>query len=261
MSNIDVVTSLVKEMDVGDVSAFTALFMYQGFNPEMVFAHLAKVKESKNLSNETFLTDIKTLMVIGAVMGNYNETNSKKISEEGKTKGDSLMVKYELKKGKIGMDKRAVNIPRIMAAFPVISTRITIKCSPRNYGGAFGADQLPNCMKTSVFPSLIPRNLPSLISKSLLLASCCYTSEQTMTITRGKEGADPALIFQEQIKYTDVSFKSSVPSSNERAAAMKEFEFKYEGLIAVLKKYTEITKDAISVPDMATFQNSGIRVI
>lgn len=244
-------------MTIDNLSQFIALFMYQGFSPELVFQHLSKIKTNKNIENSEFLNDMRSLVVMGVVMGSYNSHNSTKISEDGKRAGDALVSKYELKMGGVGKDRRAVNIPRILAAFPTITVSVTLKCPARNYGGPFSADVLPRCMKTAVFPSVVPKTLNSEVVKYLLLASTCYTAEQTMAISKF---SDPAAAIANQMRYTEISYGSNVPSDKERLEFIRGLEFSYESLVTVWNKYNEVTKKAVTIPSKDVFTAAGLRM-
>jgi len=252
------VQSLVNKIDVDDLAAFTALFMYQGFSPEMVFAHFAKILKEKGIENEEFQTDVKTLLVMGVIMGNYNSNNSSKISDEGKVKGDTLMAKYELKMGGIGKDRKKVNLPRIMAAFPIITTKISLGCPPRNYGGAFGADGLSAVMKTSVFPSLIPSTLPKSITSALLVAANAYATEQTMAISKQK---DVKATYAAQLKFTEISYHSSVPSVKDRKSYIKTVEISHGALSTVISTASEILGAKVPMPTKDDMSKANLKMV
>jgi len=256
MSDHNAIANLVNDMEIGDVSEFISMFMYQGFNPEMVHAHFAHIKHKKAISNEHFIADLRSLVIVGVMMGNYNDHNAGKISESGKSSADSLYVKYELHKGAVGVNKKAVTLPRILAAFPVVTIRITLKCSPRNYNGVFGANALPHAMKTQVFPSVIPHTLNREITTVLLLASACYTTEQTITISNLK--TNPVEVIKDQMKYTEVSFNSSVPSERERQAIFKTLHLQHDSIASVVQQYAKLTGVAVSMPSHEAFQAAGI---
>lgn len=258
MSDSAAIKALVDAMTVGDLSQFIALFMYQGFSPEMVFAHLAKIKKDKNIDSSEFGNDMRSLVVMGVIMGSYNDHNSTKISEDGKRAGDALMEKYDLKKGGVGKDRRAVNLPRIVAAFPIFTINVVLKSPARNYGGPFSADLLPACMKTAVFPSVVPKSIDGNVVKYLLLASTCYTAEQTMAISRF---SDAGAAVKNQTRYTEISFNSSMPTDSERVKFIRTLEFSYNALNTVWSKYKDITQKGVSPPSQAEFTAAGLRMI
>jgi hypothetical protein len=251
------VKGLVEKMDVDGIGALIALFMYQGFSPEMVFQHLAKVVSEGSITNAEFQSDMKALIIIGVVMGNYNSNNSQKISDEGKVKGDALMTKYKLKMGGVGKEKKAVNIPRILAAFPIITSKVALSCPARNYGGAFNADLLSPSMKTPVFPALVPRS-SSPSTKIILAASNAYAAEQTMAIS-GQTNANNA--YMGQVKFTTISNESPVPNSRERSSYIKKLEISYSGIEAVIKMVNEVTKKGLAVPAKDEMVKEGFNMV
>jgi hypothetical protein len=261
MSDIASIVSLVDGISVSDVEQFAAMFMYQGFSPDMVFQHLHKVKITKNISNVDFQNDIKIIVLMGAIMGNYNSNNSNKISTEGKDRGDQLMTKYDLQAGGIAGNKKAVNIPRVLSAFPILASKMTIKVSPREYSGVFSSQFLPAFFKTPVSPSLIPRGFPQNI-KTFLMSMCnAYLTEQTMAI-RNMSG--PKEAYNLQYKFTEISFKSPVPSEEERSQYIKKITMNYDDMEKVLKIINETftsTAGALLMPSRAALQKTGIQIV
>jgi len=259
MSEFQVVISLVDQITDADLYSFVALFMYQGFSPELVFRHLAKIKSDKNISSNEFKNDIKTLIVMGVVMGNYNSNNSKKISDEGKSKGDALFQKYELKMGGIGKDKKMVNLPRLLAAFPITAAKLALSAPARLYGNEFGTNTVARIFQMPVFPSLVPTNMINSHRQALLAVATCYAAEQTMAITQKKDAFES---FVRQKDYTKISHTSSVPTNEERKdflatvdfASYKEFKNVIDNLNKKLDK-----KDQIVVPEVASFLAQGIK--
>lgn len=243
-------------MAIDDIGDFISMFMYQGFNPEMVHAHFAHIKHKKAISNEHFIADLRSLIIVGVMMGNYNDHNSGKIQESGKSAADALYVKYELHKGSVGTNKKAITLPRVLASFPIVTIRITLKCSSRNYNGVFSANALPHAMKTQVFPSVIPRTMRSDVLKVLLIASACYTTEQTITISNMK--GEPKDIIKEQMKYTQVSFSSSVPSDRERETFFKTLHIPHSAVATVIEAYTKESGIAVVMPSHEDFRAAGI---
>lgn len=255
MSDASVIQSLVGSMDIGEIGDIIQYFLYQGFSPEMVLKHLADVKEKSSIPNAEFLRDIKTMIVIGVIMGNFNDNNSNKISDEGKAKGDALLTKYQMKRGSVGKDKKAITIPRILATFPIQTTKILQKAGAKNYSDAFGCTVLPNFMKSGVFPSIVPRSLPSASKKVLLTVSACYTAEQSMTIS-GVSDAKSA--FQSQKNYTEVSHNSSVPSAAERTKFFNDLKFDYDALVTVLSNFGKMVGPPVAIPSKADMVLHGV---
>lgn len=255
MSDIDTIDKLVSSISLKGIGEIAALFMYQGFSPEMVMEHLAKVKAEGNISDSDFQRDIQSLIIMGAVMGNYNEHNSGKISEEGKKKADTLMQKYGLKKGGIGSDKRQVNIPRLLAAFPIATTRVLMKCPSRSYTNAFECNSLPTFLKNPVFPSLIPGSLDTILKAALSVVATCYSAEQTMAL---KKMTDASQAYEQQKQYTEIAFNSSRPTTIERQQFLRQLQFPVSNINTVLRKFKEITKKDIAEVTEAMFTSAGL---
>lgn len=254
MSDSAVVQQLVEGLDLSSIKDVIALFVYEGFNPQMVLAHLARIKKDKAIDGTTFASEIGTLLAVGCVMGNYNGHNKTKISEAGRKKADELFKKYEITEGGASNNRKCVNIPRLMATFPIPATKILMQAPAKEYGGAFHCSSLPQVMKNPLFPSLVPKSLDNAVKGYLLLVSNCYTAEQTMAL---RKITDPVEAYENQKPYTRISHDSIVPSDSERREFLKGFSFKVEDLKRVSDKYAELAKTPISVPSAADFIKAG----
>lgn len=261
MSDYTSIASLVDSISIDDVEQYAAMFMYQGFSPEMVFQHLHNIKTTKNISTADFKNDIKVLVLMGAIMGNYNTNNSGKISTEGKDRGDSLMLKYDLKMGGLEGNKKAVNLPRIMSAFPILSSKMTIRCHPREYNGVFSSQLLPDFFKSPVSPSLIPKSMSQEIKTGLMALCNAYLAEQTMAIKGMTSGKDA---YNLQWKFTQISHKSPVPSDEERREYMKGISFKYDTMSQIITILNSAlggqTSSALVMPSRQALTKAGLQV-
>jgi hypothetical protein len=258
MAELQLISTLVNSMEATNLEQYAAIFMYQGFSPDLVFEHLAKIKKEKNISNSEFQGDMKSLIIMGIIMGNYNDNNSNKINPEGKVQGDMLVVKYDLKKGGIGTEKRAVNIPRILAAFSLVTSTFVLQLPPRNYSGVYNADSLNLFFKTSVCPSLIPKTFGQEVLTIFLHLCNSYLTEQTMAI-RNMQNAKEA--YNYQWRYTNVSHKSSVPAEEERKKHIRKITFSYAVLSDVVKNINTRHADtsaALKMPTREMFLKEGI---
>lgn len=200
------VYTLISTSDSSGMEEFTTLFAYEGFNPEMVHLHFAKLLDSKSISQEEFLKDMKALITLGAMKGNYTMRNAGKISEAGRTKADSLYKKYNMKQGSLGGDKKAIILPRVLSAFPELTTKVILKAPPRDFG--IKTAKLPRVIKNPVFPSLLPKSLDSSAVATLLWLYTVYSAEQSIVISQEKN-FNAAFSIQKQ--FVTIAFNSSVP--------------------------------------------------
>jgi len=258
MSDTVVAQRLIEDMDVQSIDDFASFFMYQGFSPQLVFDHLAKIKREKSIGEDEFKLDVKAIIVMGVIMGNYNDHNSNRISTDGKAKGDQLIEKYKLKKGRIGKDRKDVNVPRILAAFPIVSSKVAMCAAVRQYGDEFSTSYLPKCLKAPVFPALVPRQIEIDVRSALLVLSNAYSSEQTIAISPIK---DPLEAYNKQKNYTRISNSSSVPPEDKRIAYIKTLDFgRYENMRTCYTAVQKIVADLPAFPDVEKFKRVGLVV-
>lgn len=224
------------------------MFMYQGFNPELVLKHLSKYKTDNKISPDEFKSDMKSLIAAGTIMGNVTDKNLAKIKLEGKAKLNALYNKYKLKKGGVGTDRTAVNMPRLMSTFPIIASKCMINpnVSPKEFGNEMRSHLLDKCFKTPVFPALIPRTLPREIIQVFLILSTCYTTEQSLAIGKDKS---VEVVFKKQFGYAKVAFGSSIPVEEDRLAHFKSLKFTLENMRSCYKHACNVTKIEARFPD------------
>lgn len=268
MSEINIILELVAEIDVAGVEVDIRAFRYQGFDPETVLRHFIDVRSKRSISQENFKLDLRSLIAAGIVMGNVTDRNIEKISKEGKDKLNKLYVKYGLKKGGVGRQRDAITLPRIMSTFPILASKCLAYTTPRSYGNELGCSNLPDCMKLSVFPSLIPLNFNINIKKILLTLSAAYTTEQSIAISdndnENGDQPDVGSIFMKQYDFATISHKSSYPSNEDRVDYFRSLVFHYDKMNEVYEiivgKVNHMFHTKIEFPELKTFVNLGMKM-
>jgi hypothetical protein len=240
MSSAGSVYSMISAADTSGVEEFTLLFAYEGFNPEMVHEHFSRIMNDKGISATEFVNDMRGLITLGAMKGNYTIRNAGKISESGRNKADALYKKYELKQGSLAGDKKAIILPRVLSAFPELTTKVIMKVPPRDFGTK--TTKLPKFMKNPVFPALIPKSLESKTRQTLLWLYSVYSSEQSLIISTEK---DFATAYGVQSQFVTIAFNSSVPPEATRIAMVKA---QIEELVQAVSDYKDMTEGQAPTP-------------
>lgn len=220
MSQVEV-DRIIQLINTGDVEKLSAeefeQFQYQGFDPKKVVESLVKIKTEKSISDSEFAKEVYTMVAIGMIKGSVNDHNMTKMSDVGKENLRLLIGKYSIKLGG-GRSQPAgvVTFPRVMATFPDIAVRLTAVIGPKEFsGGPMMSTRLPNYMKVQVFPAIIPKNLSEEAKKVLLIASLCYSIDQTIQISR-IQNADPKTIADSQMNFVHIGHSSPVPDEEVR---------------------------------------------
>ncbi|QVL22809.1 nucleocapsid, partial [Wardell virus] len=208
--------TMISSADTTGVEEFSTLFAYEGFNPEMIHEHFAKVITEKGIGESEFVADMRALITLGAMKGNYTMKNAGKISEAGRTKADGLYKKYNMKQGSLGGDKKAIILPRVLSAFPELTTKVILRTPPRDFGTK--TTRLPKFIKNPVFPSLIPKSANGDVVKTLLWLYTVYSAEQSLVISQEKN-FDAA--FSAQKQFVTIAFNSTVPDEVTRIRMCK----------------------------------------
>jgi len=207
---------MVSDAATTGVEDFLIQFAYEGFNPEMVWQHMKDVMATKGINDQEFLQDMVALITLGVLKGNYTARNAAKISDSGRKKADALYKKYNLKIGSLAGDKKAIILPRVMSAFPEMTTKIVLKSPPRDFGDETAF--LPLVMKSPVFPTLIPKELPQPVIDVFLWLYALYSGYQTMVISQIKNLEDAISV---QKPFIVISFNSKVPPRDNRVKMFK----------------------------------------
>jgi len=224
---------MVSSADTQGMEEFTTLFAYEGFNPEMVHRHFAKIMTDKAIGESEFLRDMRALITLGALKGNYTMRNAGKISEAGRAKADELYRKYNMKQGSLGGDKKAIILPRVLSAFPELTTKVIVKAPPRDFGTT--TTKLPNFIKNPVFPSLIPKSLAGPSVATLLWLYTVYSAEQSLAISQEKVFKNA---FSAQRQFVTIAFNSSVPPETTR---IKMFKASIDQIVQAVSDYKNLS--------------------
>jgi hypothetical protein len=258
MSEVDLIIKLIGKIDVLDVEKDALLFAYQGFNPEMVIKHLAKIKEDQKIRNEDFQSDIRTLIAAGTLMGNVTDKNINKIKLEGKIRLNELYTKYKMKKGGISNDRLAVNLPRLMSTFPILASRCMMieAISPKEFGNEMKSGILDKCFKTPVFPALIPRTIPKNLIHVFLVLSTCYTTEQSLAIGKDKSVES---VFRKQFGFAKIAFGSSIPNEDSRKEYFSQLTFDMENMRKCFEYACSVIKSDITFPSFESWQVADLK--
>jgi hypothetical protein len=248
--------NMVSGADTSGIEEFSTLFAYEGFNPEMIHAHFAKIKETKGISDMEFIGDMRAMITLGAMKGNYTLKNAGKISEAGRAKADSLFKKYEMKQGALAGDKKAIILPRVLSAFPELTTKVILKLPPRDFGVRTGF--LPKIFKNPVFPSLVPKTLSGPVAQCLLWIYTMYSADQSIVISQEK---DTTVAFSVQKQFVTIAFNSTVPTESTRISMIvpliEDMILGLTGAYSISFSDAEVSAGMkVELPDVSTVRNA-----
>lgn len=244
MSSASRTYKLISVADSTGVEAYTLLFAYAGFNPEMVHAHFDKILNDKGIGEAEFIDDMRALITLGALKGNYTLRNAGKISDEGRERADAMYKKYEMKQGSLSGDKKAIILPRVLSAYPELTTKVIMKTPPRDFG--LRTSKLPNFMKNPVFASLIPKKLESNARQTLLWLYTVYSADQSLVISAEK---DFNIAYGVQSQFVTIAFNSSVPSEEMRTSI---FKAALEEIVLAVNNHKDLTDGVVPQPKCST---------
>jgi len=242
-AEIEQIIQLVSDGNVESLSAQDfEQFQYQGFDPFKIVASLIKVKKDKSISNADFQKNVATMVAVGMIKGNVNSHNLTKMSDEGKKQLTDLMATYGIKQGGgKGQPAGVITFPRMMATFPDISIRLVNVIGAKEFrGGPMISTRLPAYLQVQVFPAIIPKDVNKDLKKILLVASLCYSIDQTIQISR-LQNPDLKQLAATQANFTNLGHSSPVPSEDIRKSVFSTLSLAddYDKIATVLATYKE----------------------
>lgn len=245
-SNSEIYALVSNAINAIDITTFDLervnIFKYEGFDPLAIAVSLYDKKTEMSLSDSDFANDIVDMIGLGIYKGSVNSHNLKKMSGIGKGRAEDLMKRYDIKSAKPGSatNSKLVTFPRIMAAFPQYTIQLTIRLGGKDYiGGPMQSYELPDCMKSQVFPSILPIELDKDLKTFLMRASIAYGIDQTVAIAnKQSRGKDLFTLFKEQERWTLIAANSSVPPNEDRLNLFRSLKLDYIAInkvVSVLK--------------------------
>lgn len=259
-TELDNLLSLISK---GDINALKAeefdQFQYQGFDPMKVVQSLLKAKKDSGVDDDAFKLHVYKMIAVGIIKGSVNDHNLQKMSDEGKKDIDYLLTTYGVQKGGgRGKSANVITFPRVMATFPDVAVRMVGVIGPKEFnGGPMLSSRLPSYLKVQVFPAVIPRSLESKAKKMLLMASLCYTMDQSTQISQMKD-PDLKQLASTQSNFTMIGHQSPVPANDMRLSVFNSLSIRddYDMIVSVLKDYREKVDPSLDIMEERAFKES-----
>jgi hypothetical protein len=198
-------------------------FVYDGFDYRALQKTVAFIHKSKKLTYDQLKDVISKALAIHQLTGNMTDKRFKSLSGPGKEMVNTVNGILNIKMGKKqGLTRTELTYPRIGALFP-FPLSVIANTFPKDFASKYNTTQLPNCMKTSSFPSLIPTSQP--YTTLLRTAYTAYSIDMTVALS-GKDyltikPEELTQIASRQQKFSDYSHNSGVLDHNERVRAMR----------------------------------------
>jgi len=201
------------QLKTTDWEYYREAFSYQGFNQNLVYAHLLAKIAQNSITDDVFHEDLTALLLLHHVKGSVNPQNFQKMSTEGQRIVKSLYPRWGIQMRVLKGQQQTVTLPRLAAAFPLQLAAVS-STFPHNYAGLYDSGKLPDAMQNSTFASLIPLN--ENVTYLLLTAYTCYTADQSMVLDGKMRGRGGTVrredYFAKQINYVNASHTSTILS-------------------------------------------------
>lgn len=246
-----------------EVALVLNLLEFNGFDPKMMDRHCAAIMLKHDMDVNTTKQELLLLLGIHHQKGNITEKNISGFSPEGQTLVKELIAKWQVQ-SKVGERKKdAFTLPRIGAAYPYLLSVIAA-VGNKDYAGFCDSSELPSCMKTSSFSSLIPQSCK--VTQLLLDAYNSYATDQGVVLTKrdviALKDEDKKKLYSEQYKYSKQGFDSTRVLSDNRKASMYKLSLGTAEVYQKLKgcvKWADKTSDVYCseqeyLVDFITFQ-------
>jgi len=237
------------------------IFAYEGFDPVIVYKHLALVRKDRKAKingydDNAFKVEFFTVLGLQVIKGNVTAKNFKSFSEEAQKQIGMIMQGWRIALNRKEDKKLAVTLPRIAAAFPY-QTCIVAGKKARAFLGPFDSSQLPTFMLTPVFASVIP--IGHDITTLLTFVANCFACDQSAVLD-GKNyvklsDEERLLILTKQFSFTNAALNSPVLSQVQRIKAVLDLKlkdhYKVIAAVALHNKLDPIPAEAVWNADFA----------
>ncbi|QCF40768.1 coat protein [Entoleuca phenui-like virus 1] len=228
-----------------------SIFDFQGFDPLMVWRVLRACQSYYKDSDENLLSDIRFSVAAVLYMGNLQTKALTRRAQEGRTKIEYLVKKYNIRTGSsgAGLEAETLTFPRIAAAAPVFAVKLANQLPPSAVSIAFMGREVPSPMRLMPFASLCSPQMDTELRKFLLQACNAHASDMGLAYERGrckkakKEFvANPKEMAEDQWAFIEVASDSPVPEESMKRSTLLELNLSqyYKQLAEVVRNYRSI---------------------
>jgi hypothetical protein len=239
------------------------IFEFQGFSALMQVKKFLVIAQNFKMNMNDLIDDIMFIIAMNIYMGNLLEKNRERRSQEGKDMVAAMVAKYGIQLGSTGTGKAShiTTVPRVVAAFPILSTRMASVLVPQNLiGMPFSTLTLPGFMRVPSFASFISVNLSAGVRDFLLKSVASYSSDQAVIFSTDRKTKKPSIdavtAFSNQWTYITAASNSDVLLEWEKGAMLGEFKVHelYSVLLPIVENLNTKTGSTESIMSESDFK-------
>lgn len=239
------------------------IFEFQGFSALMQVKKFLVIAQNFKMNMNDLIDDIMFIIAMNIFMGNLLEKNRERRSQDGKDMIAAMVAKYGIQLGSTGTGKAShiTTVPRVVAAFPILSSRMADVLVPQNLiGMPFNTLTLPGCMRVPSFASFISVNLSAGVRDFLLKSVASYSSDQAVIFSTDKKTKKPTIdaltAFSNQWTYITAASNSDVLLEWEKGAMLGEFKVHdlYSTLLPIIENLNTKTGSKESIMSESDFK-------
>jgi len=203
--------------------------LYQGFDWETLMKVLVKRIANNKWSEEDTRGYIAAALAIHQLRGNVTAKNWSGVKAEGQDLIKKVIDAWGIVGSKKNNARMDLTFPRFGALFPFQLSIIAMRY-PKDFASAYGTTALHHFFKTSSFASLIPAQQD--VTQMLITAYTCFAADQGVALKGGSyekvEREERVRKYEEQKRFTLMSFTSTVVVHKNRIRAMRFFRMELE---------------------------------
>jgi len=216
----DVIDYVMVRMELFDldgvIEEYISRYDFMGFQQDTYIKSLILKRSKKKIAKDEFEIDLVKMIVMFLKIGNPNDNNMGRRSQEAKDDWQQLKSRYNIVTNASGQDSRVVTIPRTASSFPILTMRVAERVGVRDFPGPFNSRSLPWYLKVSVFPACVPHDMSEGTRNLLLAAAAAFSAEQSLAFPRSR-GTPANSILIDQFKFILISYNSKYPSEESRS--------------------------------------------
>jgi predicted GIY-YIG superfamily endonuclease len=236
---------------------------FVGFNPEIIRNAFIAMGIYHAMTIDQLIEDILIIIAMNFYMGNMLEKNRKRRSEKAKEAIAAMAAKYNLKYGATGtgIDQHTITVPRVSAAFPMLSVRLFHALRANNLlGMPFMSMKVPYCMRTATFCSFLPVQLNSRTREFLMKVVGCYSCDQSVIFSTDPKTRKPTLqapdAYAKQWTYLQASAGSPAEDLFQAYPMLLEFEIptSYEVFRPLVENFDKVVGLNDTIPTVQEYR-------
>ena len=216
--NVSSIDTLLAKIDL-------QIFNYEGFNARVIAETF--YKRCGEDSRDEKINKLMKCIAFAISNGSITEKSYRKLGPDAKAEYSILEQQFILKRGAVTDKANDLTVQRIMAAFPDLGVRTSLRMAEKNFVGPCKSVLLPRVFKNNSMPALLHNKMSE--NKKMLFKFCClaYSIDQTLTISKESDRdtqEKKRMLAANQLRFIEIAMGSTWPTQVEKCNSLTKIE-------------------------------------